>query len=325
VEQADSGSPCRRKNTEKLTALQILTADTVSRFFSAIIEDILTGSSVMMHLQQESTMETTTSPNRIHPLIATAAVAVTLVSLTGVAAITGLLPTSHSTASPAATPASSLVSTSDSEAKETRNQAVADKAQAVTENAKLNKPAAAIKEEKSVKSASASKEDKPPKAAPLPSRVAAASAPQRDTGYSSTPETTQRNTRYSSTPDYTQRAPQTARASYCDNCGRIESVNAIAQAAAPSGLGIAAGAVIGGLLGNQVGDGSGQKLATIAGAVGGGFAGNEVEKRTRSATTYEIRVRMEDGSMRTIPQSSTNGWQVGDQVKVVNGSLVSNS
>lgn len=46
-----------------------------------------------------------------------------------------------------------------------------------------------------------------------------------------------------------------------------------------SPVGIAAGAVVGGLLGNQVGKGNGKTLATIAGAVGGGYVGNEIAKR----------------------------------------------
>jgi uncharacterized protein YcfJ len=62
-----------------------------------------------------------------------------------------------------------------------------------------------------------------------------------------------------------------------------------AQAPAPapapvaqnSPLGIGIGAVVGGLLGNQVGSGNGRKLATIAGAVGGGYVGNEVAKRNQ--------------------------------------------
>jgi uncharacterized protein YcfJ len=40
-------------------------------------------------------METTATSNRIHPLMAVAAVSLTLVSLVGVAAIAGLLPNSH--------------------------------------------------------------------------------------------------------------------------------------------------------------------------------------------------------------------------------------
>jgi uncharacterized protein YcfJ len=42
----------------------------------------------------------------------------------------------------------------------------------------------------------------------------------------------------------------------------------------PVGTGV--GAVVGGLLGNQVGGGNGKKLATVAGALLGGYAGNEV-------------------------------------------------
>ena len=46
-----------------------------------------------------------------------------------------------------------------------------------------------------------------------------------------------------------------------------------------SPVGIGVGAVIGGLIGSQVGNGNGRTLATIAGAVGGGYVGNEVAKR----------------------------------------------
>lgn len=50
--------------------------------------------------------------------------------------------------------------------------------------------------------------------------------------------------------------------------------------------GTAVGAVVGGLLGNQVGGGSGKKIATVAGAVGGGYAGNQVQGRMQANDTY---------------------------------------
>ena len=55
----------------------------------------------------------------------------------------------------------------------------------------------------------------------------------------------------------------------------------VAPVAQNSPIGIGVGAVIGGLLGNQVGGGNGKTLATIAGAVGGGYVGNEVAKRNQ--------------------------------------------
>lgn len=45
--------------------------------------------------------------------------------------------------------------------------------------------------------------------------------------------------------------------------------------------GTAIGAVAGGLLGNQVGGGSGKKAATVAGAVGGAYAGNRIQKNNQ--------------------------------------------
>ncbi|EPC03782.1 hypothetical protein L861_00365 [Litchfieldella anticariensis FP35 = DSM 16096] len=50
-------------------------------------------------------------------------------------------------------------------------------------------------------------------------------------------------------------------------------------------VGTAAGAIVGGLLGNQIGGGSGKKIATVAGAVGGGFAGREVQERIEAGQT----------------------------------------
>lgn len=51
-------------------------------------------------------------------------------------------------------------------------------------------------------------------------------------------------------------------------------------------VGTAAGAVLGGLLGSQVGGGTGKKIATVAGAVGGGYAGNQVQQRMQANSTY---------------------------------------
>ncbi|WP_024891597.1 glycine zipper 2TM domain-containing protein [Luteimonas huabeiensis] len=47
--------------------------------------------------------------------------------------------------------------------------------------------------------------------------------------------------------------------------------------------GTAAGAVIGGLIGNQVGSGSGRKLATVGGAVAGGAIGRNVQGNRQEA------------------------------------------
>lgn len=53
------------------------------------------------------------------------------------------------------------------------------------------------------------------------------------------------------------------------------------QPAKPNYVGIGVGAVVGGLLGNQVGGGNGRKLATVAGAIGGGMLGNQIANQNR--------------------------------------------
>lgn len=90
----------------------------------------------------------------------------------------------------------------------------------------------------------------------------------------------------------------------CANCGTIEAVTPITKKAPGSGVGAVAGGVLGGVVGNQIGKGSGRTVATVLGAIGGGVAGNAIEKNMKKTTAYEVRVRMEDGSSRTIEQSS---------------------
>jgi outer membrane lipoprotein SlyB len=215
-------------------------------------------------------MEIAKTPNRIHPLMAGAAVSVMLVSLVGAAAITGILPNSHSTTAPVSAAVGTPSSTDATLAANSAGNS----------------------------STSSAKENAAPSRAPSPH-----AAPVRH----SQPRTTYAATAQAS--------------SVCVSCGRIESVQTIQQPAKPSGLGIAAGALLGGVLGHQVGGGNGRTLATVAGAVGGGYAGNEVEKRSRATTSYQVRVRMDDGSMRTFPYAEQPGWNTGDRVRVVNGTL----
>jgi len=99
------------------------------------------------------------------------------------------------------------------------------------------------------------------------------------------------------------------------------------------------GAVAGGLLGNQIGDGDGQTVATVAGAAAGGYAGNKVQKSMQEGNTtqtveqrcrtvydsaekpdgYQVRYRLGDheGSVRM-------DHDPGNSIPVENGELVLN-
>ena len=107
----------------------------------------------------------------------------------------------------------------------------------------------------------------------------------------------------------------------CANCGVVQSIREINTRAEGSGVGAAGGAVVGGLLGNQVGGGHGRQLAPIAGAIGGAVAGNQIEGNVNANRSYDVAVQMDNGSTRTVRQSAAPRWGVGDQVRIVDGEL----
>jgi len=196
------------------------------------------------------------SRQRLHPLMATAAVAVILCCGIAVAAMTGWLPLSNGAPEPAPfaqTPPAAM-------AAQPRIAEVADRR--IPEPRREPEPAAAPK------------------------------------------------------PVYRPAAPPP-----CHGCGHVDSIQPVTTQGQTNGLGVAAGAVVGGILGHQVGSGRGNTLATLAGAVGGGYAGNEVEKNRRQSTTYRVYVRMDDGSTRYFTEPNPSAWHPGQRVRDAGGSL----
>jgi outer membrane lipoprotein SlyB len=110
----------------------------------------------------------------------------------------------------------------------------------------------------------------------------------------------------------------------CAECGVIESTREVDAKGTGSGVGAVAGGVAGALVGNQFGHGTGNTIMTVAGAAGGALAGNEIEKRVKTTKSYEVTVRMEDGSSRVIEEGATPTWHTGGHVKVVNGVISAN-
>lgn len=105
----------------------------------------------------------------------------------------------------------------------------------------------------------------------------------------------------------------------CWNCGVVESMREVTSGGDGSGLGAAGGAVVGGLLGNQVGGGHGRDAMTVVGAIGGALAGNQIERQVKTTHSYQTTVRMSDGSSRAMAQSTQPVWRDGDHVKIVDG------
>jgi outer membrane lipoprotein SlyB len=109
--------------------------------------------------------------------------------------------------------------------------------------------------------------------------------------------------------------------------GVVQSVELVRQensgiAGSGVGVGTLAGALIGGVVGHQVGSGRGNTVATVAGAAGGAYVGHELEKRQQQTEdALKITVRMENGAYQTFMQSPNADFRVGDRVRLENGVL----
>ncbi|MDN4059405.1 glycine zipper 2TM domain-containing protein [Massilia sp. YIM B02769] len=201
-------------------------------------------------------MTTTQATTRIHPLMAAAAASVIIVSLTGAAAITGLLPSSRS----------------------------APEAQAVPLAATQPVPAAAQLQPAAL----------PTQLAAAPAPVVVTAAPGTTTYVQPTsanapvivvkqePAPVVKHTVVKQTvvqkPRVVEHRPAPQPVRYAEPTYQPAPAPAPVQQG-PSYVGVATGAVIGGLIGNQVGGGNGKKLATLAGVIGGGYLGNEIAQR----------------------------------------------
>lgn len=102
----------------------------------------------------------------------------------------------------------------------------------------------------------------------------------------------------------------------CDACGHVQDVHKETRKGEGGAAGVVGGALVGGLLGNQIGHGNGRALATVAGAAAGGYAGNEVQKHVTSKDVWVTSVRMKDGSTRKFEQATQPSWKHGSVVKV---------
>ncbi|MBK5105573.1 MAG: glycine zipper 2TM domain-containing protein [Burkholderiales bacterium] len=252
-------------------------------------------------------MENTTKTS-MHPLTAIAAVSVTLFSLAGIGAITGLIPTSRSQSAQ-----TEVAKTTEAPAK------LAETAQAAEPATVSPAPASAPEP---VKQKVAAKRAKPVQQAVRPAEEPA------KTVKSEAPQILAQNTPppgYGPPPDYVPAPAIKPQKPVCQDCGVIESVREIEKKGEGSGLGAAVGGVTGGVLGHQTGAGRGKDVMTVLGAIGGAFAGHQIEKNTKKVKSYEIDIRFDDGSSRVIAQDIQPAWRMGDRVKLVNGVITASN
>ncbi|MBN3758848.1 glycine zipper 2TM domain-containing protein [Paraburkholderia sp. Tr-20389] len=228
--------------------------------------------------------------SRIHPLIAGAAVSVILASVTGVAAITGILPVSHAVQPPAAQTAPVAV------------QAASAPLAAVEPATTTAQQTGTVQQTSNAQPVVQQTAPAAPRPVHHAYKPHAAPAPQ----YANGSDTQSAGTRQVAADPY---------------AGEVVSINPVQTSEPTTGLGAVGGAVAGGLIGNQFGGGHGRILTTIAGAVGGGLAGNGIEHAVRKQTSYQVQVRMQDGSYRNFTYATQPQVQIGQRVHVSGDTL----
>ncbi len=101
----------------------------------------------------------------------------------------------------------------------------------------------------------------------------------------------------------------------CNDCGTVTDVRTIRK------QGAVIGGVAGGVLGHQIGSGRGNTVATVAGAGAGAYAGHQIEKNSKSTTSHQVVVKLEDGKTRTFSYANPTSYKVGDRIRIVDGKL----
>ncbi|RKT25098.1 outer membrane lipoprotein SlyB [Paraburkholderia sp. RAU2J] len=103
--------------------------------------------------------------------------------------------------------------------------------------------------------------------------------------------------------------------------GTVDSVRAVrisSNNGQPSGLGAVGGGALGALAGSTIGGGRGSIATGIIGGIGGAVAGNAVENSVAMRDGVEITVRLDNGDMRAITQTTTGEiFRAGDRVRLL--------
>ncbi len=259
-------------------------------------------------------MNTTATATRIHPLMAAAAASVIIVSLTGAAAITGMLPSSRSAPEPQAvmTPT----------AMHWPPRSPNGQLQAATQTLYANGQPLTAHTPPDRRPDGGERRARHDDLYPVRQQPCRADG-DRQAGSRSA----------AAKPRVVERIVERRVVEHrpARQVTHYQQQTVYRQAPAPAQphyVGIGTGAVIGGLIGNQVGGGNGKKLATLAGIIGGGFVGNEVAKRTASKLRFcSVGSQPTRFTCRRIPvvgrSDALHTATIGVQWSFVGGDLVS--
>ncbi|TNE60110.1 MAG: hypothetical protein EP340_00635 [Alphaproteobacteria bacterium] len=122
-----------------------------------------------------------------------------------------------------------------------------------------------------------------------------------------------------STYDYRE----TGRMAYVDY-GVIQSVRHVQINKRETGAGRVTGAVIGGAIGSEIGEGDAARVVgIIGGAILGGAIGEAIERDANTMNGYEYTIRRDDGMVFTVVQPADGpALPPGTEVRIIDGDYI---
>ena len=101
--------------------------------------------------------------------------------------------------------------------------------------------------------------------------------------------------------------------------GVVESVRQVQIEGTRSGIGPAAGAIVGGIAGSTIGQGRGSAVGTVL----GGVAGQAAEEVGTRKAGLEITVKLDGGRLVAVTQEADEAFRPGERVRIISDGTTS--
>lgn len=100
--------------------------------------------------------------------------------------------------------------------------------------------------------------------------------------------------------------------------GTVVAARSVVIDAGTTGVGVGAGAILGGFAGSTIGHGNGSILGGLLGAVAGGVAGQAVERNTSQKQGIELTVKLDRGPEIVVVQPADGQYYTpGSRVRLI--------
>jgi outer membrane lipoprotein SlyB len=103
----------------------------------------------------------------------------------------------------------------------------------------------------------------------------------------------------------------------CADCAYVESVRSVEASRSPGVVGAIGGGIAGAIIANEIDHA--RRALQVLGAIGGALIGRQVELAATRQTSYEVRLRLRDGSVRTQRFERPPPFAAGDTVHLGSG------